>query len=555
MLLVLLLAVACGAAATAVPQAPAAAPQAPAAGVPPAAKPAAASVPNPAPQPKVTRLVLGIPPPTHEVNRPWLTSGSGLVQHNPWADRLIGVDVVSGQFVPTQMATKWEMSPDGKKWTFWLRENIPFHFGYGNFTAQDLEHSVAMWTRKEAIQTRTDYLRERVERFERINDHQVVMHLKQPDVAMDDIMSEFKNQTMLSKAQWDKEGDEGVERKPAGTGSWRYLGRESGAYVRYERVDNHWRKTPEFKEIELRWVPEASTRLAQLLANESHIADVPRELEAQAISKGMKKLEGTMPGIQTTLYFGGLFFSDKEYDPQVPWANPNTGKLVREAMNRAVNRKQLNATIFQSEGKPIYVWDYHSAFVQMNPRWEKEFEAKYGYDPAKAKALLKEAGYPNGFKVKIFAYLQSGFPELPEVSEAVALYFGNIGLDASIESADFAVVRGLYRDKKNYQYVAPHRSSVQDVSGRLSNTLTVTNFFREQYLLDRFDQSAKSIDRAERQRLFLEIGDRIFDEYYAMPLYFLPTKVVANPQIVSGWVWPGSFSGNYTHTEYIQAAR
>ena len=522
----------------------------------PAAKPAATATPSAPPKARVARLVLGVPTPPHEINRPWLTSGSGLVQHVPWADELIGTDANTGEYKPTGLATKWEVSPDGKNWTFWLREGVPFHFGWGNFTGKDLEHSVQMWTRKEAIQTRTEYLQKRVDRFEHINNYQTVLRLKQPDIGLDFIFSQFTNLTLLSKDQWDKDGDKGVEAKPAGTGSWQYKERSSGANVRYQRVDNHWRKTPEFAEMEIRWVAEAATRLAMLLTNEAHIADVPRDLEKQATDRGMKRIKGNLPGIQTLVYFGGMFFATPDkYDPKVPWANPSSGKLVREAMNRAINRKELNATIFGWEGEPVLVWDYNPAFAPVNPDWAKRYEEKYGYDPKRAKELLAQAGYPNGFKVKTASYLLSGFPELPDTAEAIALYWKAIGLDVEIVSVDFAVMRDLYRNKNNHQYVNAHRSSTQDVVGRLSNSLTVTYFYEDKFMLDRFDRIIKSVDREEQKRLELEIGDHVFDEYYVIPLFFLPVKVVVNPQVVSGWVFPGSFAGTYTHTEYIQAAR
>ena len=167
-LLALGLAIACGASAR-----PAANPTVGPAATTASAVPKAATAATPAPttitKAKVARLVLAVPTPPHEINQPWLTSGSGLVQHVPWADELIGTDATTGEYNSTGLATKWEVSPDGKTWTFWLREGIPFHFGWGNFTGKDLEHSVQMWTRKEAIQTRTEYLQKRVDRFEHIN--------------------------------------------------------------------------------------------------------------------------------------------------------------------------------------------------------------------------------------------------------------------------------------------------------------------------------------------------------------------------------------------------
>ncbi|WP_256390212.1 ABC transporter substrate-binding protein, partial [Vibrio parahaemolyticus] len=82
------------------------------------------------------------------------------------------------------------------------------------------------------------------------------------------------------KAQWDKEGLEGFEKRPAGTGSYRYMARKVAQSIAFERVENHWRgERPDFPELEIRFVPEDTTRLATLLNGEAHIVDLPRELQ------------------------------------------------------------------------------------------------------------------------------------------------------------------------------------------------------------------------------------------------------------------------------------
>jgi ABC-type transport system substrate-binding protein len=560
LLLVLLFTIACGAAATATP-APAA--KAPAATTAPVAVaptatpvPKAAATPTPAPtipaKPKVTRLILSLTTPPHETNRPWLTSGSGLVQHNPMFDTLIGVDVKTGEYKPTMLATKWQMSPDGKAWTFWLREGIPFHFGFGNFTARDVEHGMKRMTAKEAIQTNTPFYRKLLGPFQIVDDQQIVFNLTRPELTMDHLISEWRQEPMMSKAQWDKEGDDGMEKRPAGTGPYRFKERQLGAFTRYERVENHWRKTPDFAELQLNWVPEAATRLATLLAKEVQIADIPTDLEKQAHARGMKTINSTFPGIMTYIGLGGQYYSTPEkFDPNVPW----TKREVREALNRAINRKELNATIFGGRGTPMLVTGFHPAVSVTNPEWEKQFEAKYGYDPAKAKKLLTEAGYPNGFKIKMYSFLLSGFPELPDTVDALALYWKAIGLDVTIESLEFARVRDLYQGRAIHQNIFPFRLSLRPAEDRLRINLTVTLFHEDKFMLEKLDKLENSLDLAERNRLLLEMGDHLYNGYFMLPLFFVPVGVVVNPEVVAEWAWPGVFNGTYTHMEYIKAAK
>ena len=73
-----------------------------------------------------------------------------------------------------------------------------------------------------------------------------------------------------------------------GTGPFEFVERKVGSHVLYKRVENHWRQTPEYKELEFRWVPEGVTRLATLLTEEVHISDVDRALQRDALAKGMK---------------------------------------------------------------------------------------------------------------------------------------------------------------------------------------------------------------------------------------------------------------------------
>ena len=123
------------------------------------------------------------------------------------------------------------------------------------------------------------------EEVKAVDDYQVVFRMNRPTSIMPYAASRAGDLRMVSKAQWDKEGVEGFDKRPAGTGSYRYLDRKLGLSITYERVDNHWAgEKPDFKELEIRLVPEETTRLAMLLGGEAHIVDLPRELQKDALS-------------------------------------------------------------------------------------------------------------------------------------------------------------------------------------------------------------------------------------------------------------------------------
>ena len=113
-----------------------------------------------------------------------------------------------------------------------------------------------------------------------------------------------------------------------GTGPFEFVERKVGSYVLYKRVENHWRKTPEYKELEFRWVPEGVTRLATLITGEVHISDVDRVLQKDAIAKGMKIFTSKLPAMQLQWQFGGMYFaSPDKLDSKNPFVKPE----VRQA--------------------------------------------------------------------------------------------------------------------------------------------------------------------------------------------------------------------------------
>ena len=164
----------------------------------------------------------------------------------------MGLDRYTGKEIP-QLATKWEMSPDGMDWTFWLREGVQFHNGWGEFTARDVVHMVEMLTQDGAVGDDTFTYRSTVDNVEIIDDYQVVFHQTKPESFSLMFFNSGKHGTsvVMSKAQWDAEGEAGYLDHMIGTGPYKYVDRKLGVSVLMERVEDHWRLAPEFEEIEL----------------------------------------------------------------------------------------------------------------------------------------------------------------------------------------------------------------------------------------------------------------------------------------------------------------
>src|SRR5690606_9530311 len=187
----------------------------------------------------------------HESNRFWTISRPDHLQFDPFLETLLGVDPKTAEYVP-RLAAKYSISPDFKEWTFHLRKGVQFHNGFGEFTAKDVVHSHALIVRTDTTATLAPFWRT-VEEVKVLDDYTVVFRFKNPTTPT--LLYNFSRAgdlRMVSRAQWDKEGLEGFEQRPSGTGAYQYAGRKSGLNVTYTRAPSHWRDKPAFKDLEFR---------------------------------------------------------------------------------------------------------------------------------------------------------------------------------------------------------------------------------------------------------------------------------------------------------------
>ena len=504
---------------------------------------------------KVQRLIFGSAGFT-EGNRFWTIVRPEHLQFDPFLETLLDIDPKTGEFIP-RLAEKWQASPDLKEWTFWLRKGVQFHNGWGEFTAKDVVHSHSFMLRQDATATFVGIWR-LVEEIKVIDDYQVVFRLKRPVSMMPYLVSRCCDLRIVSKAQWDKEGLEGFDKQPAGTGSYRYIDRKLGYSISYERVDKHWAgEKPDFKELEIRLAPEATTRLAMLLGGEAHVVDLPRELQQEAIGRGMKLVSSAQPVDWISIYFGGMYFlpGDPKFDPKVPWTN----KKVRQAMNMAVNRRELVETVFAGKATPVYVSAWLPISEGWNQEWVTQFDQLYGYNPAKARDLLKEAGYtPGTVKVKIVAFTDPGESEGPVVAEALGVYFQEVGIDATIETLDTVKIRDMGRSKSMHCCIVPNIVTWRPSEEWIRNThsgYANGHAFEDEFIQKNYDALTQSIDPGERQRLARAIGDHLYEEFATIPLFWLYNEVAVNPKVVAEWTYPGLGGGRSTHYHLLKATK
>ena len=175
-----------------------------------------------------------------ESNRFWIVSRPDHLQYDPFLETLLEVDPEDRRVHAAPGREVVRPAPTSRSGPSTCARACSSTTATAQFTAKDVVHSHSLMMRPEATATLAGFWRQ-VEEVKVVNDHQVVFRFKRPTTVMPYAASRAGDLRIVSKAQWDKEGLEGFEKRPAGTGSYRYVGRQPGLSVTFERVDNHWR--------------------------------------------------------------------------------------------------------------------------------------------------------------------------------------------------------------------------------------------------------------------------------------------------------------------------
>src|SRR5262249_35104454 len=148
-----------------------------------------------------------------------------------------------------------------------------------------------------------------------------------------------------------------------------------------------------------------------------------------------KVIRGRVPALRAFMAWQCCFinFQTGEYPvfPNSPLMDPR----VRRALNKAINRDELNRAFFAGKGEPMYLNHFHPTREGWDPSWQTRFQEEYGYDPARAKALLAEAGQPN-LRTSLLVRPLPLFPGAEDVTEAVAGYWRAVGVEAQLVTMD-----------------------------------------------------------------------------------------------------------------------
>ena len=404
-----------------------------------------------------------------------------------------------GNATAPSLAESWQMSPDGRTYDFTLRKGVKFHNGDA-LTSEDVKFSFDRYRGAGA-----KALKDRVAAVETPGPYQVRFRLKNP---WPDFMTFY---TAASGAGWivpkkyvEKVGDDGYKKAPVGAGPYKFVSFTPGIELVLEANDSYWRKTPSVKRLVFKVITDETTRLAALKRGEIDVVySIRGELAEELVRTPGLTLKPAV--IQSPQWVAML----DQWDPKSPWHD----RRVRLAANLAIDRKAINQAITLGHSRLTYsiipsTFDFY---------WQPP---AYPFDPAQAKKLLAEAGYPNGFDAGDY-YLDISYAN---VQEAIANDLQQVGIRTKLISRERASHWSTYTDKKYKNLAYTASGAFGNAATRLeAYVVTGGAYVYGSYpdIDSLFKDQAAELDRKKREALLHRIQQLMTEKVMSIPMWEL----------------------------------
>jgi peptide/nickel transport system substrate-binding protein len=435
-----------------------------------------------------------------------------------------------GQPAAPGLAESWSVSKDGLVYEFVVRKGARFHNG-DPVTAEDVKFS---FERYRGTASRT--LKERVAAVDAPDPSRVRFRLKQP---WPDFLTFYASATgagwIVPKKYVEKVGDEGFKKAPVGAGPYKFVSFNPGVELVVEAFDQYWRKTPSVKRLVFRVISDEATRLAALKRGEVDIVySVRGELAEELQRTPGLTLKPTV--IQGTFW---VYFPD-QWDSKSPWHD----RRLRLATSLAIDRPSINQALTLGHSR-INGSIIPSTFDFFWPPPPPVFNA------TRAKQLLAEAGYPNGFDAGEY-FCDSSYANL---GEAVANNLQAVGIRVKLRPIERAAFFSGYSEKK-------FKNLIQGASGAFGNAATrleafVANGGAYVYgsypdLDGLFQEQAGEMDRKRREAVLHRMQQLIHEKIVYAPIWELAFLNGVGPRVQESGL--GLISGHAYSAPYEDVA-
>lgn len=435
------------------------------------------------------------------------SSREGVVLQRAVWDGLIYRDPTTNEYVGN-LATSWEWIDDTTI-EFKLREGVTFHNGEP-FNADDVVFTVN-FVAKEENGVKTQRNVNWMKSAEKVDDYTVRILLKDKFPAAIEFLS--GPVSMYPNEYYAEAGPSGMGLKPVGTGPYKVVSVTPGQHFVLEKNENYHdgpKGQPSIGKVDIRTIPDVNTQIAELFSGSLDLIwQVPADQADKLAQMGQFTVanESTMRVGYLQMDAAGRSGAD----------NPFTKKAVRQAVNYAINSQELVDALLKGKSQVVGTPCFPSQFGCVQD------VTMYGYDPEKAKALLAEAGYPDGFTTDFYAYRNRDY------AEAISSYLNAVGIKTNFKMLQYSALRELnMKGDVPVAFLTWGSYSINDASAMVSQFFKhgSLDMARDDQVKEWLEVADSSTDPDMRIEYYTKALQRISDEAYWAPMFSYNTNYV-----------------------------
>ena len=440
------------------------------------------------------------------------------------------VKPMPGTLSAPSLAESWSVARDGLSAEFTLRQGARFHNG-DPVTTDDVKFSFDRFRGGSS-----KLLKAMVKDVVVVSPTKIRFVFKEPSPDFPAFYGTFATGAgwVVPKKYVERVGDDSFKKAPVGAGPYKFVSFTPGVELVLEAFEGYWRKPPSIKRLVFRIMPDEVTRAAALKRGEVDVAF----LLSGPVGEEIKRT----PNFRMGAPLLGIFWLDfpEQWDPKSPWHD----KRVRMAASVAIDRQALSQAETLGLSRPV------GSIVPRDFEFALPFEAP-AYDPARAKRLLAEAGYPNGFDGGDF----TPFPPYNSMGETLSGWLQAAGIRTRVRVMERATFMANWRDKK-------HRGVVLTITGISGNAATrlepfATSTGANAYgalpeVDDLFKRQAKEMDKKKRETMLHQIQRALHDQAVFAPVYHLGFPIGMGPRVddVVANAIPGFYMAPYEDLKF-----
>ena len=426
------------------------------------------------------------------------------------------------------LAERWEVSDDGLEWTFYLRSGVKFHGEWGELTADDVVYSLARAADPATSSFAANYAA--FETVEAVGDDTVKITLSRPLPDLLGLVASYHGGNVISKKAAEELGEDFAS-QPVGTGPYAFVEHVTQQHVTLAAHAGYFRGAPQVPTIIYRFISSDSSRDLAFQTGELDLVQGKREQRWVESAR-------QVPGASVDVFDPGEFRTLHINQSMKPFDNLK----VRQALAHAINLEEIVAFVGQDVAEP------GCSVIPPGYLGEDCSDGGYSYDPEMARALLAEAGLPDGFT---FPAVVSNISAQQPIMEVVQAQLAEVGITMDMNVVDHPTYHEQIRANLSgvvfygaarFPIADSYLTEFYESDAIVGKDTAITNFSHCDVADEAIEAARGAITDADRLSAWAEAQHQIYEQVCAVPLFSLKQVWMHNEALEYGYILRGAMN-------------